>query len=269
MKQALLLPNGMPMINNKIHISSDKKVFFVSDHHLGLDEPTTSLSREKLFVKWLDDIKSEAQVLFILGDMFDYWYEYKRTVPKGFVRVLGKLAELTDYGLPIYFFVGNHDMWMIDYLEKEIGLKVYFEPQEFEINQQNFLIGHGDGLGPGDKNFKRLKKLFTNRLAQWTFRWLHPDIGLKLVKYLSQRNKLLSGNYDYHFHGKDREWLFLYAKDYLKHTKINNFIFGHRHLPLAIPINQESTYYNTGDWLQHYTYLVFDGKKMIEKKYNP
>ncbi len=261
------MPNGTPMTKHNIHISTGKKVFFISDHHFGLNEPTPSLNREKLFIKWLDEVKSEAEAIFILGDMFDYWYEYKRAVPKGYVRVLGKLAELTDSGIPIYFFVGNHDMWMIDYLEKEIGITVFYNPEEFIINDKKFLLGHGDGLGPGDKNFKRLKKLFTNKLAQWAFRWLHPDIGLKLVKYLSQRNKLISGIYDYNFHGEEREWLFIYAKEYLKKSDINYFVFGHRHLPLEMPINNNSVYYNTGDWLQHYTYLAFDGNHILQKKY--
>jgi UDP-2,3-diacylglucosamine hydrolase len=257
----------MPMTkHNQLHISKDKKIFFVSDQHFGLEEPKPSLWREKLFVKWLDEVKSQAEAIFILGDMFDYWYEYKRAVPKGFVRVLGKLAELTDAGIPIYFFVGNHDMWMIDYLEKEIGIQVYYQPEKFTINGQSFLIGHGDGLGPGDKNFKRLKKLFTNKLAQWSFRWLHPDIGLKLVKYLSQKNKLISGNYKDVFY-EENESLFMYAKDYLKKEQINYFVFGHRHLALKMPINEQSVYYNTGDWLRHYTYLEFDGDKMLEQNY--
>jgi len=265
MKQALRLPNGMPMTKPKhITLDPDKKIYFVSDQHFGLPDKKESLKREKRFVKWLDQIKPDAQAIFILGDMFDFWYEYKRAVPKGFVRVLGKLAELTDEGIPIYFFVGNHDMWMRHYLTEELNIPIYFEPQVFIINKQKFLIGHGDGLGPGDKAYKRLKKIFKNRLAQWAYRWLHPDIGLKFAQYLSQKNKLVSGSYDEQFHGADKEWLFLYAKDYLKKKPdINYFVFGHRHLPLQMPLNDHSIYFNTGDWLNHFSHLEYDGHKML------
>lgn len=265
MKQALRLPNGMPMTKPKhITLDPDKKIYFVSDQHFGLPDKKESLKREKRFVKWLDQIKPDAQAIFILGDMFDFWYEYKRAVPKGFVRVLGKLAELTDEGIPIYFFVGNHDMWMRHYLTEELNIPIYFEPQVFIINKQKFLIGHGDGLGPGDKAYKRLKKIFKNRLAQWAYRWLHPDIGLKFAQYLSQKNKLVSGSYDEQFHGADKEWLFLYAKDYLKKKPdINYFVFGHRHLPLQMPLNEHSIYFNTGDWLNHFSHLEYDGHKML------
>ncbi len=255
------MPNGTPMTKtNILHINTDKKVYFVSDHHFGLDTELTSLEREKIFVKWLDEIKNQAGAVFILGDMFDVWYEYKRAVPKGFVRVLGKLAELTDAGIPIYFFTGNHDMWMLDYLEKELNIPIFFSYQKFVINNKNFLIGHGDGLGPGDKKYKLLKKLFTNKLAQWAFRWLHPDLGLRLAQYLSKENKLISGEYDNTFHGKEGEWLYQFSKDYLeKNPEIDYFIFGHRHLPLKMEITNKSVYYNTGDWIKHFTWLEFNG----------
>jgi len=258
------MPNGLPMIkNNHIETTENKKVYFVSDHHFGLDMNMSSTEREKKFVQWLDHIKKDAEALFILGDMFDFWYEYKHAVPKGFVRVLGKLAELTDAGIPVYFFTGNHDMWMRDYLEKELNIKIFFDPEIFFINDNKFLIGHGDGLGPSDKNFKRLKKLFRNGLAQWAYRWLHPDIGLPFARYLSQRNKLISGNYDTTFKGEDKEWLYQYAKEYLKKDPgVQYFIFGHRHLPLQMPLNDTAVYYNTGDWLTHFTYLEFEADKM-------
>lgn len=264
MKPALLMPNGLPMIkNNYIETTENKKVYFVSDHHFGLDMDIPSIEREKKFVQWLEGIRPDAQALFILGDMFDFWYEYKHAVPKGFVRVLGKLAELSDAGIPIYFFVGNHDMWMLDYLEKELNISVFFDPEIFVINGQKLLIGHGDGLGPSDKNFKRLKKLFRNKIAQWAFRWLHPDLGLKLARYLSQRNKLISGNYDTTFKGKTKEWLYLYSLQYLKkQPDIDYFVFGHRHLPLEMSLNDTSVYYNTGDWLTHFSHIEFDGDKM-------
>ena len=247
---------------NHIHIPKGKKVYFVSDHHFGLPNPTESLAREKKFVRWLDEKQKDAAAIFILGDMFDVWYEYKRAIPKGFVRVLGKLAELTDKGIPIYFFVGNHDMWMLDYLEKELNIPIFFEPEIFQINDRKVYIGHGDGLGPGDKNYKLLKKVFKNRLAQWAFRWLHPDIGLRLAQYLSKENKLISGEYDDQFYHKD-EWLYQYCQNYLQQdSNIDYFIFGHRHLALEMPLNNQSVYYNTGDWLVHFSHLEFDGDKM-------
>jgi UDP-2,3-diacylglucosamine hydrolase len=260
------MPNGMPMTKNKINIASGKKVFFVSDHHFGLDAVKSSAEREMMFIKWLDKIKPQTQALFILGDLFDYWFEYKKAVPKGHVRVLGKLAEFTDDGIPVYFFTGNHDMWMRDYFSKELHIPIIRKPEIFEINKQYFLLGHGDGLGPGDKNYKRLKKLFTNPVARFFFRQLHPDIGLRLIKYFSQKNKLLSGEYDHVFHGEDKEWLYLYSKKYLKkNPHINYFIFGHRHLPLKMPLSNQSVYFNTGDWLNHFSYLEYDGNKMALK----
>ncbi len=258
----------MPMTKNKnITISPQKKVFFVSDLHLGLDAQKTSKERELLFIKWLDKIKPETEALFILGDLFDYWFEYKHTVPKGYVRLLGKLAEFTDNGIPVYFFTGNHDMWMRDYFEKELDIPTYKTPQIFSINHKNLLIGHGDGLGPGDKNYKRLKKLFTHPVAQFLYRWLHPDIGLRLIKYFSQKNKLISGEYDQQFHGEEREWLYLYAKKYLqKNPTIHYFLFGHRHLPLKMKINEKSLYYNTGDWLQYFSWLEMNDEGEINQR---
>ena len=254
------MPNGMPVIKYKhINVPAGKKVYFTSDHHFGLPGKMSSREREALFVKWLDEIRNDAHTVFILGDMFDFWYEYKLAVPKGFVRVLGKLAELTDQGIQMYFFVGNHDMWMRDYLTAELNIPIFFDPEVFTIDNQKFLLGHGDGLGPGDKTYKLLKKLFRNPLAQWAYRWLHPDIGLKVAKYLSQKNKLISGEYDNVSKGKDREWLYLYAEKFLKkQPDIKYFIFGHRHLPLQIPLNDNSAYFNTGDWLHHFTFLVYE-----------
>ena len=263
------MPNGLPMTNNKhILLRPQKKVYFISDHHFGLDTAVSGKEREKSFVDWLEKIKTDAQAVFILGDMFDAWFEYKKAVPKGFVRVLGKLAELTDAGVAVHFFVGNHDMWIRDYFTAELNIPVYFEPQVFQIQHKNFLLGHGDGLGPGDKSYKRLKKLFRNPVAQFFFRWLHPDLGLPLIKYFSQKNKLISGEYDHVFHGKDKEYLFLYAQNYLKkNPAIDYFVFGHRHLPLEIPVDNGSIYFNTGDWLHHFSYVVFDGQKPELKYY--
>ena len=240
-----------------ITTSENKKIYFASDQHLGAPTPEASLPREKKFVAWLDAIKEDAGAVFLLGDLFDFWFEYKTVVPKGFVRVLGKLAELKDAGIDIYFFVGNHDLWMRDYFQKELNIPVFHEPQEFDINGKLFLIGHGDGLGPGDYGYKRMKKVFTFPFFKWLFRWLHPDIGVKLGHYFSVKNKLISGDEDAQFLGEENEWLALYCRKKLTEKHYDFFIFGHRHLPLEIELNSSSTYINLGDWIRYFTYGEF------------
>ena len=200
--------------------------------------------------------------MFLLGDLFDFWFEYKSVVPKGFTRTLGKLAEITDSGIPVYYFVGNHDLWMRGYFDQELNIPVYHTPQQFELNGQKFLIGHGDGLGPGDKGYKRMKKVFTNPLAKWLFRWLHPDLGVPLAQYFSVKNRLISGDEDIRFQGEENEWLVQYAKRKLQDDHFDCFIFGHRHLPLDIQLSRDSRYLNLGDWIQYYSYGVFDGKEL-------
>ncbi|SNR38881.1 UDP-2,3-diacylglucosamine hydrolase [Lutibacter agarilyticus] len=242
-----------------------KKIYFASDQHFGAPTVEKSKIREQKFVNWLNEIKQDAEILFLLGDLFDFWFEYKKAVPKGFVRVLGKLAELKDSGIQIYFFVGNHDLWMRDYFETELNIPVYFHPKEFTFNNKTFLIGHGDGLGPGDKGYKRMKKVFTNPFSKWLYRWLHPDIGLSLAQYLSVKNKLISGDDDVKFLGEENEWLVLYCKKKLTEKHYDFFIFGHRHLPLEISISNNSKYINTGDWVSYFTYAVFEGKQLVLK----
>ena len=226
-----------------------------------------SLPREKHFVAWLDTVKVDAAAIFLLGDLFDFWFEYKTVVPKGFTRTLGKLAELTDAGIPIYYFVGNHDLWMHGYFETELNIPVYHKPQQFTLNNRLFLIGHGDGLGPGDKGFKRMKKVFTNPVAKWFFKWLHPDIGVRLAQYLSVKNKLISGDEDIKFLGEDKEWLVHYCKRKLEQEHHDYFVFGHRHLPLEVHLNEKSKYVNLGDWVSYYTYGAFDGETFSLKKF--
>ena len=240
-----------------ITTSENKKIYFASDQHLGAPTPKASLPREKKFVAWLDTIKEDAGTIFLLGDLFDFWFEYKTVVPKGFVRVLGKLAELKDAGIDIYFFVGNHDLWMRDYFQKELNIPVFHKPQEFDINGKIFLIGHGDGLGPSDHGYKRMKKVFTFPFFKWLFRWLHPDIGVRLGHYFSVKNKLISGDEDARFLGEENEWLALYCRRKLTEKHYDFFIFGHRHLPLEIELNNNSTYINLGDWIQYFTYGEF------------
>ena len=245
---------------------SNKKIYFASDQHFGLPNHTKSLVRERKFIAWLDEIKKDAGAIFLLGDLFDLWMEYKTVVPKGFVRVLGKLAEISDSGIPIHFFVGNHDLWVRDYFQKELNFKVYTKPAEFTFNNKTFLIGHGDGLGPGDTGYKLMKKVFTNPISRWFYRWLHPDFGVALAQRLSLKNKFISGEEDVKYLGDDKEWLVQYCKRKLETKHYDFFLFGHRHLPMDLQINK-SKYINTGDWISYFTYAVFDGGNLELKTY--
>ncbi|WP_276168823.1 UDP-2,3-diacylglucosamine diphosphatase [Zobellia alginiliquefaciens] len=252
-----------------ITVPQGKKVYFSSDNHLGAPTMADSRPREKKFVAWLDTIKEDAAAIFLMGDLFDFWMEYKTVVPKGFTRTLGKLAEISDSGIPIYFFVGNHDLWMNGYFEEELNIPVFHKPQQYNINGVTFFVGHGDGLGPDDLGFKRMKKVFTNPFAKWLFRWLHPDIGVRMAQHLSVKNKLISGDDDAKFLGEDKEWLVQYAKRKLETQHYDHFIFGHRHLPMEVEVGENSRYTNLGDWIHYYTYAVFDGEKLSLEKYEP
>ncbi len=247
-------------------VSPGKKIYFASDNHLGAPTQDESRPREARFVKWLDEIKQDAEAIFLLGDLFDFWFEYKHVVPKGFVRTLGKLAEIRDSGIPIYFFVGNHDLWMQDYFQKELNIPVYHKPKEFEFSGKKFLVGHGDGLGPGDHGYKRMKKVFTNPLSKWFYRWLHPDLGVPLAQYFSVKNKAISGEEDMKFLGEEKEWLIQYCKRKLEQKDYDYFLFGHRHLPMEIDLDGKATYINTGDWINHYTFAQFDGNDLKLEK---
>lgn len=247
-------------MTQSVQLSNGKSAYFASDSHLGAPNHEESRVRERKLIGWLDDIKQDAEVVFLLGDLFDFWFEYKTVVPKGFVRILGKLAELTDAGIAIHFFVGNHDLWMKDYFQKELSIPVYHNPQMFKINGKQFFIGHGDGLGPNDKGYKRMKKVFTNPFCQWLFRWLHPDLGVRLAQHLSVKNKMISGEEDAKFLGESNEWLVQYAKRKLETSHYDYFIFGHRHLPLNIQLSPQSQYINLGDWIKYFTYGKFDGE---------
>ena len=249
-------------------LAPNKKVYFASDQHFGAPTVELSLPREKKFVAWLDEIKQDAEVLFLVGDLFDFWFEYKTVVPKGFVRVLGKLGELSDSGIQIHFFVGNHDLWMRDYFQTELNIPVYYDNKEFTFNNKTFLIGHGDGKGPGDMGYKYMKKVFVHPVSKWFFGWLHPDIGVGLAQYLSVKNKLISGESDVKFLGEDNEWLIIYAKRKLETKHFDYLVFGHRHLPMIYPLNPNANYVNLGDWITYFTYAVFDGENFELKNYN-
>ena len=246
-----------------------KKIYFASDNHLGAPTAAASAPRERIFVNWLEDIRKDAGAIFLLGDLFDFWFEYREVVPKGFVRTLGKLAEISDSGIPVEFFVGNHDLWMHGYFEEELGIPVHHKPQVYDLYGKTFMLGHGDGLGPGDKGYKRLKKVFTHPLFRWVFQLAPPALGIPLAKYLSVKNKLISGDDDAVFLGEENEWLAQYAKRKLETKHYDHFVFGHRHLPMEIQVGENSKYTNLGDWISHYTYGVFDGKQLQLMKLDP
>lgn len=251
--------------------SEDKQIYFLSDFHLGAPNYSASLAREKKILSFLDSIENRAAALFILGDMFDFWYEYKHVVPKNYVRLLGKLAAMVDKGIPIHFFVGNHDMWMKSYFEQELGIKVYFDTQYFNANQKDFYIAHGDGLGPGDKGYKFLKKVFRSPVCNWLFGKLHPDWGISLAGYFSRKSRAKTGSADAVWLGEDREWLVVHSKEVLKERHFDYFIYGHRHYPMQLEITSPngavSQYINLGDWITNFTYASFDGKSMQLKKW--
>jgi len=247
-------------------LTPGKKIYFLSDFHLGAPDAASSLQREKKLVRYFDSIKNDAEQIFIVGDMFDFWFEYSTVVPRGYTRIFGKLAELTDAGIAVHFFVGNHDMWMKDYFQTELNIQLYFEPQTFEFNQKKFYIGHGDGLGPGDKGYKFLKKIFRNKLCQWLFGVIPPAIGIGIANYFSQKSRASAGNLTEKFLGEDKEWLLIYSKEVLQKAHYDYLLFGHRHLPINYTISEKSRYINLGEWMNYSSYAVFDGID-VELKY--
>jgi UDP-2,3-diacylglucosamine hydrolase len=237
------------------------KLYFASDFHLGAGEYLTSRERESRLVRWLDMIKADAAEVYLIGDVFDFWFEYKSVVPRGYIRFLGKLAELADQGIRLYFFKGNHDMWMFDYFEKELGATIITNELEIERNGKTFYLHHGDGLGPGDKMYKFLKKIFRSRLCQWLFARLHPNFGVGIANYWSNHSRI-AGIKNIERVNAEQEWLVIYSRELLKNKLYNYLIFGHRHLPLDIQLNKESRYINLGEWVNYNSYAVFDGEEL-------
>lgn len=250
-----------------MELAIGKKIYFLSDFHLGAPDRESSLVREKKVVAFLESIRNDAAEIFIVGDIFDFWFEYKTVVPRGYTRLFGKLAELSDAGIKLHVFVGNHDMWMRNYFQEELNVPVYFEPQIFNWNGKQFFIGHGDGLGPGDHGFKFIKKIFRNPVCQYLFGLLHPNWGIGLANYFSRKSREKTGNSDELFLGADSEWLIIFSKEYLQKHKIDFFVFGHRHYPIDYVLSGESRYINLGDWIRNFTYASFDGKQMELKNW--
>ena len=244
-----------------------EKIYFAGDLHLGLPNYKKSRLREKKFVAWLDSIKDDAFEIYLLGDIFDFWFEYKRVVPRGFTRLLGKIAEITDSGVPVYFFTGNHDIWVFDYLPEETGVIVQRKPLIKEIGGKKFFIAHGDGLGNGQFGFKLLKFIFHNKVLQWLFARLHPNFALWMGGLWSATSRDAKG-ISIPFMGENKEMMVRFAKEKLKNEHFDYFVFGHRHLPVQIKLSDKCEYINLGDWIKTYSYAVFDGEKMEMFRYH-
>jgi UDP-2,3-diacylglucosamine hydrolase len=244
-----------------------KKIYFASDFHLGVPTLESSLEREKAVVRWLDLVKKDAAEIYLVGDIFDFWYEYKYTIPKGQTRLLGKIAEITDSGIPVHFFTGNHDLWMEDYFKEELNVSVHHAPIKKIYGGKKFLIGHGDGLGPGDGWYKILKVIFTSPISKWLYSRLHPNFAFWLAKRASKRSRIITADSDEKFLGEEKEWLYLYSKELMKTDPQDYFIFGHRHLPLDMNVGGTSRYINLGEWINYKTYAVFDGADLKLEKF--
>lgn len=258
-----------------IALKPNQKIYFASDFHLGTPSHEESLKRERKIVRWLTHIQADAQVIFLVGDLFDFWHEYKTVVPKGFVRFFGKLAELSDAGIQIVIFTGNHDLWMQDYFQNEFNIRVIHQPIKILISSANssnnclLFIGHGDGLGPGDYGYKFLKKVFRNPVCQWLFRQVHPDLGIRLATLWSRQSRGANiAKNEEHFLGEDRELLFQFCQKTEATQHHDYYIFGHRHLPLTLPIGKQSSYINLGEWFSgNCHYAEFNGERIELKQF--
>ena len=245
-------------------MSTRTKLYFASDFHLGAPNYTSSREREDRLVQWLDMIRADAAEVFLMGDVFDFWFEYKTVIPKGYTRFLGKLAELADAGIKIYLFKGNHDMWMFDYFTKEFGAVIISDELIIERNGKKFYLHHGDGLGPGDKFYKILKKIFRSKLCQWLFARIHPNFGVGLANKWSSQSRIanIDKNESVPEH---QEWLVTYSRELLQTQYYDYFIYGHRHKPLDIQLDNKSRYVNLGEWVYASSYAEFDGEELTLK----
>lgn len=250
-------------------MAEPNRIYFASDLHLGMHPQEDSLRREKLFVQWLEEIREDASELWLLGDVFDYWFEYKKVVPRGFTRFLGALATLSDTGVKIHLIPGNHDIWVFDYLTQEIGLQVHRQSLTRVWNERHFYLGHGDGLYQGDRMYRMLQSIFKNRTIQWFYARIHPNGSTAFAHRWSKKSRKKHGAIGT-FHGTDREHQVQFARKELeKDPSIEYFVFGHRHLPFDIRIADSTRVICLGDWIGNFTYGVFDGKEFQLKKFLP
>ncbi len=250
-----------------IHLPGQKKIYFASDFHLGVPDHQSSLEREKKIIRWLDQVKADAHSIYLLGDIFDFWFEYKHTIPKGYIRLLGKLAEITDQGIPVFFFTGNHDMWMFEYFPAELNIPIFREPIQLNIGDHKLMVGHGDGLGPGDVSYKILKKFFNSKICQWLFARIHPNLGISIARYWSRNSRITNMKKEEKFKGEENEFLLIYCREIEKNQHHDFYVFGHRHLPLDLPVGNESRYINLGEWVHFCTYASYDGKNVELQKF--
>jgi UDP-2,3-diacylglucosamine hydrolase len=244
------------------------KTYFISDVHLGAPALNNNRERERLFVQWLDNAAKDAAAIYLLGDIFDFWYEYKKVAPRGFVRTLGKIAELTDKGIPIYFFTGNHDLWVYDYLPSETGVTVYHQPIIKTIEGKKFFLGHGDGLDPKEKGYLILKRFFTSKTAQFLYSRLHPNFAFWIGHKWAKHSRLAKGTEPEVSKGPDFETCVSFAKQYVKKEHIDFFIFGHRHVMMDEQLNENSRLLILGEWINYFSYAVFDGKELKLNQFN-
>ena len=257
------------MIEQTINLPDNKKLYFASDFHLGVPNHDASLVRERKIVAWLEWVKHDAHNIYLLGDIFDFWFEYHHTIPKGFIRLQGKLAELRDAGISIYFFTGNHDMWMFDYFPTELDIPVYREPILLKVGNQKLVVGHGDGLGPGELSYKILKAFFDSRVCQWLFARIHPNLGMSIAKFWSRRSRINNMKTEEYFKGEEKEFLFIWCREQEKREHRDFYVFGHRHLSLDLAVSQASRYINIGEWVHHSSYGVYDGINFELKSFAP
>ncbi len=249
-------------------LKSGKKIYFASDVHLGAAGIKDPFTHERRFVKWLDSIKETASEIYLLGDIFDFWWEYKNVIPRGFSRFIGKLSELTDRGITIHYFTGNHDLWIFDYLPTETGVHIVRDAVTREMNGKKFYLAHGDGLGPYDRKYNMLKVVFTNKVAQAFFSMIHPRWGIAFAKRWSgSSRKTNQKKYGETYFGDENEWLVLYSKEILKKEHFDYFIFGHRHVAKEIELSEQSKMFYLGDWISLFTYAEWDGETLTLKTF--
>jgi len=249
-----------------------QKIYFASDFHLGIPDHDSSLIREKKLITWLEMARLDADEIYLMGDLFDFWFEYKTAIPRGYARLLGKLAEITDAGIPIHLFRGNHDMWAFDYLTRELNIQLHRNPEFREFYGKHFYLAHGDGLGPGDHGYKFIKKVFASPVNQWLFRLLHPDLGIKIALFWSRKSRKVSMV-------KERrdeditlkliqQRITVHSHEILdQHPEISYLIYGHYHYPLDTRLTDNARQLVLGDWITHFTYAVFDGEQLELKTF--
>ncbi len=242
-----------------------KKIYFASDFHLGIPDHDRSLVREKRMVAWLEMARADASEIYLMGDLFDFWFEYRTAIPRGYARLLGKLAEITDSGIPVHLFRGNHDMWAFNYLTEELNITLHRDPEFHEFNGVKFYLAHGDGLGPGDHGYKFIKKVFANRFNQWLFRLLHPDLGIRMALYWSRKSRAVATEKEKKDEERNKklieERIRIHSLEMIRnHPDLQFLIYGHYHYPMVSPLSETAIQVVLGDWITHFSYGVFDGR---------